>query len=187
MKKRVADTDACGDHEAKERRFDPCSNIIDGLFHEALETVDKKALVREWEGQRIAGRVVATNDDGVAEVERGGDLLIGIFIEHAASFVLEIGGQRILGGPHVFSEGGGYLPLKVPMICWQYSMMRVVCDRPTVLTLLYGFILDPSTRRALACRGAFQRLPNGRTVIYKSCGAAEYSTSLREVGSMVEL
>jgi hypothetical protein len=152
-------------------------NEIDRIFQEAIGA-DKNTLTCEWTGVESvvaskAGTVEHTGwiptytKEDVVTVSRDGDLLLGIFSDVGISFSIRIGGQDCLGGTHVLPLGGGYLPLKVPMICWHYSMMHVVCDRPAKLTLVYGMILDTRLRRTLAQLGAFHKLPSGRTMVYK--------------------
>jgi hypothetical protein len=171
---------------------------VDAIFMEALRTAshDIAALPHEWTGvERVVRRTVATSETTTyteeehrATVQRDGDLVVGVFSDSELTFAVRIGGQDCTGagGGGAVPRGGGYVPMKVPMICWHYSLMHIVCDRPAELTVVYGIILDAPIRRALAQRGAFQRLPNGRLLVYKGhvceCESDKYDTS-----SMVEL
>ncbi len=170
-------------------------NEIDRLFQEALRA-DKNTLVCDWTGvERVvankaetsehAGWILPYTKENIVTVARDGDLLLGIFSDAEISFNIRIGGQDCLGGKHAL-QGGGYLPLKVPMICWHFSMMHVVCDRPAKLTLVYGMILDTPIRRTLAQNGAFQKLPSGRTMVYNgNVGECDDDTYVTD--SMIEL
>lgn len=156
---------------------------IDRLFREALEIdsfPDMAAILSErtWEEENgIKCQTVKTTEytgwtppytkEHVATAQFR-DLLLGIHSSASLSLQLRIGGRDYLD-PHVFPTEGGYLPLKVPMICWRNYFLNAVCDRPSVLTFVFGSILDDPIRQSLGALGAFQRLPNGRLVVFKGC------------------
>jgi hypothetical protein len=168
---------------------------IDHIFQEALET-EKTAIPIEWTGvEHVVSQHVETIEytrwthpytkDNIAPVERGGDLLLGIHSDTCIVLQLSIGGQNYLE-PYTFPTNGGYLPLKVPMLCWQYHTMSAICDRSCKLILVYGMIIDTRIRMELAQHGAFQHLPDGRIMVFKGI-AGESDERQYDTTSLVEL
>jgi hypothetical protein len=164
------------------------ADVVDSIANEAYETYKALKVSCEedfiWTGVErvvaIAYNTIEINSKHIITIPKNCDLVVGIVSNECdvITFCIQIGGYECLQGPHTLSCDG-FLPLKVPMLCWYNSVMQVVCDRPCLLTVVYGMMLDDSERRAIVRLGAFQRMgkqQQTRNTVAKSEAKSEAGT-----------